>query len=349
MEIKSSHRNYKVEFNKEFADSLKIASAIPGAYTVVDANVYQLYKDLIHAHIKGPIMEIVAVEENKTFEKTGEYIRQLLESGIRKNNQLIVIGGGIVQDIGAFMASILFRGIEYTLLPTTLLAQCDSCIGSKSSMNIANYKNQLGTFYPPTRVLISNSVLKTLTRQDLNSGICEALKLAMIEGPDPTTRMANALKGGLEGEALQVVVQQALAIKKIYIEEDEFDKGRRNLLNYGHTFGHAFESQSGYKIPHGVAVGLGIMAANFFSFKRGMISEAALEESENLLKRWCGDFLPELRKLSSESLLAAMKSDKKSSKDQVGFILTRGFGKMERSFIDFQESRRLLEELLIRI
>jgi len=344
MEIKSSQRNYKVEFTSEFAQSLKVASAIPNAYTLVDANVFRLYKDLISAHIKGPMLEIVAIEENKTYEKTGEYIRQLLESGIRKNNQLIVIGGGIVQDIGAFMASILFRGIDYTLLPTTLLAQCDSCIGSKSSMNIANYKNQLGTFYPPTRVLVSASVLETLTTQDMHSGICEALKLAMIEGRMATEKMANALKSGLGGEATQTVVRQALEIKKVYIEEDEFDKGRRNLLNYGHTFGHAFESKSGYKIPHGIAVGIGMVAANYFSWKKDMISEAEYLEVLELMNPWTKDFTSELRKLSVDDLIGAMKNDKKSSSNQIGFILTRGFGKMDRTFMPFEDSRKILSD-----
>lgn len=346
MEIKSSVRNYTVHFANEFAESVKEAAAIPNAFTVVDANVYRLYKDIITAQIKGPLIEITAVEENKTFEKTGEYIRQLLEMGIRKNNQLVVIGGGIVQDIGAFMASILFRGIEYTLLPTTLLAQCDSCIGSKSSMNIANYKNQLGTFYPPTRVLISASVLGTLVEQDLHSGICEALKLAMIEGRDASKKMDESLKNGLNSEALQVAVRQALEIKKVYIEEDEFDKGRRNLLNYGHTFGHAFESKSGYKIPHGIAVGIGMVAAKYFSWKRGMITEAEFNEARELMNPWVKEFMPELRKLNVDDLIGAMKNDKKSSAGQIGFILTRGFGKMERSFLPVEESRQILKDWL---
>jgi len=346
MEIKSSVRNYKVQFAKDFSDSLKEASAIPNAYTIVDANVYRLYKDAITAHIKGPLLEIVAVEENKTYEKTGEYIRQVLEMGIRKNNQLIVIGGGIVQDIGAFMASILFRGIEYTLIPTTLLAQCDSCIGSKSSMNIANYKNQLGTFYPPTRVLVSASVLDTLTAQDLHSGICEALKLAMIESRAAAVKMGGTLKGGLNSEVLQAAVKQALEIKKVYIEEDEFDKGRRNLLNYGHTFGHAFESKSGYKIPHGIAVGIGMIAANYFSWKQGLIAEQEYREAYDLMNPWTKEFFSELKRLNVDDLIGAMKNDKKSSAGQIGFILTRGFGKMERSFMSFEDSRRLLADWL---
>ncbi len=346
MEIKSSARTYSVQFAKDFAESVEEASLIPNAFTVIDANVNRLYGEIIKTHLKGPILEITAVEENKTYEKTGEYIRQLLEMGIRKNNQLIVIGGGIVQDIGAFMASVLFRGIEYTLLPTTLLAQCDSCIGSKSSMNIANYKNQLGTFNPPTQVLVATSVLDTLSKQDLRSGVCEALKLAMIESREAALQMGGTLDAGLNSEALEATVKQALAIKKVYIEEDEFDKGRRNLLNYGHTFGHAFESKSGYKIPHGIAVGIGMIAANYFSWKLGMITETEFVEARDLMSPWTKEFMPELTQLKVEDLLGAMKNDKKSSAGQIGFILTRGFGKMERSFLPFEEAEQLLRSWL---
>ncbi len=344
MEIKSSVRNYRVLFFDGFGEALKEAAKQTNIFTVIDDNVLRLYKNEVEQHLKGPIFPIVAIEENKTYEKTGEYISQLLEAGIRKNNRLLVIGGGIVQDIGGFMASVMFRGIEYTLVPTTMLAQCDSCIGSKTSMNIGKYKNQLGTFYPPTDVLVSGQVLQTLSPGDVKSGVCEALKLAMIESRAASEKMGRSLAEGLNPKSLRAAVEQSLAIKKAFIEEDEYDRGRRNLLNYGHTFGHAFESGSGYKIPHGVAVGIGMIAANYFSWKHGLISEAEFVEARELMNPWCEEFLPEVRKLNADTLIGAMKTDKKSTGDRIGFILTRGFGKMERTFLPFEESRKLLTD-----
>ena len=346
MVIKSSVRTYKVQFVEDFAEALSAAASQPGHFTVIDNTVYNLYKNVVDDNIKGPLLKVIAIEENKTYGQTGKFITELLGMGLRKNNSLLVIGGGIVQDIGGFMASVLFRGIEYTLVPTTLLAQCDSCIGSKTSLNIANFKNQLGTFYPPTEVIVSSSVLKTLQPHELKSGICEAMKLAMVEGPEATRQMREALKDGLKAEALRTTVGQALAIKKAFIEEDEFDKGLRNLLNYGHTFGHAFESVSGYRIPHGVAVGIGIVAANFYSWKLAMISEAEYLETLKLMRPWCQEYLPVVGSLNTDELFAAMKSDKKSTSGQVGFILTRGLGKMERVQLGTEESGQLLKDWL---
>lgn len=346
MVIKSSVRNYEVFFHSEFAACLEQVAQIAGTVTLVDAKVYELYQPVIDAKVRGPLIKITALEENKTFEKVGDYILDVLAAGCKKNSHLVVIGGGILQDIGGFIASILFRGIEWTLIPTTVLAQCDSCIGSKTSMNIAKYKNQLGTFYPPRNVLISSSVLKTLTPGDVLSGACEAIKLAMIEGPAAMQQMKEALAGGLTQPAFEKITRQSLEIKKVYIEEDEYDRGRRNLLNYGHTFGHAFESVSKYEIPHGIAVGLGMEAANFFSWKRGLITESQYVEARDDLKPWCGEHRRRLSAFKADELMGAMKTDKKNTANQIGFILTEGYGKMLRQHLSFEESRMYLEEFL---
>lgn len=349
MRIKSVVRDYEVSYVNTFAETLQKAAQIPNVITVIDARVKELYKDDVEKYLKGPIFPIEATEENKSFEKVGSYIVELLGAGVRKNNHLLVIGGGILQDIGGFMASIMFRGIEWTLIPTTLLAQCDSCIGSKTSMNIAKFKNQLGTFYPPKSVIICNSVLQTLQPGDLASGICEGIKLAMIQGREDTQRMAEILKDGFSPETTFAVVEQSLHIKKAFIEEDEFDKGRRNLLNYGHTFGHAFESGSKYKIPHGVGVGIGMIAANYFSWKMGMISESDYRETLAILSPWCQDSFAEVRKFKAADLIPAMKSDKKSTGGQIGFILTRGYGHMERMSLDPAKAHDLLNDWLVEI
>ena len=347
MKIKSNVREYEVSYHSSFSDCLKVGTLTGSYCIIVDANVYEIYRNELDQHLKSfPILVIDALESNKSFEKVGEYIINLLEMKCKKDTQLLVIGGGILQDIGGFIASILYRGISWTLIPTTVLAQCDSCIGSKTSMNIASFKNQLGTFYPPARVLITTQVLSSLTQQDMNSGVCEAVKLAMIESSEASDIMRSSLKEGLTQKTLLEICDQSLRIKKIFIEEDEFDKGRRNLLNYGHTFAHAFESASKYKIPHGIAVGLGIWAANYFSLKLGMIDNDQYENAVKDISPWCEDFIPTLKHLSLDDIMKSMKTDKKNTVDRIGFILTSGYGKMQRSYMSVDEAKDFMTVFL---
>lgn len=346
MQIKSRVRDYSVHYFSSLDETLAGFKDSSNVITVIDSRVHELYRSVIERNLSGPMLLIEATEENKSLERIGGFVERLLESGCRKNTQLLVIGGGILQDIGGFIASVLFRGIEWSLVPTTLLAQCDSCIGSKTSINISKYKNQLGTFYPPKDVLITNDVLSTLEWRDLSSGVCEALKLAMIDGAHAVKKMTAALDCELKPSNLVPVIQQALEIKKTFIEEDEFDKGRRNLLNYGHTFGHAFESASNYAIPHGIAVGLGMDAATFFAWKLGLLGKSDWLNVRQIMAPWCGAYRKELNAFAVGDLMKAMKSDKKSSNNQVGFILSEGFGRMKRQLIDFERTEVLLTGFL---
>lgn len=345
MQIRSSIRDYDVHF-EAFDQALAAAARIPNVITLCDARVLELYRGRIEGALKGPIFPIVAREENKSFEQVGEYIVQLLSSGARKNSHLLVIGGGILQDIGGFIASILYRGVEWTLIPTTLLAQCDSCIGSKTSMNISKFKNQLGTFYPPRSVRIAGDVLRTLEPGDLDSGACEAVKLAMIEGNAAVDEMRAALRDGLTPKALEAIVRQSLDIKKVYIEEDEYDRGRRNILNYGHTFAHAFESTTQYQIPHGVAVGLGIEAAVFFSMQLGFVNEAHYADVRSLLRPLTDRSREQLLALAPEDLVKVMKTDKKNTSADVTFILSRGYGQMFKQPLSAEKAQSLLQAYL---
>lgn len=347
MKIKSSVRDYDVRFVSKFEEALGAAANEPNLVTLIDSKVLELYKSEVEKILPQPFFAIDALETNKSFDRIGETITKLLEMGIRKNSQLLVVGGGILQDIGGFIASILYRGVDWTLIPTTLLAQCDSCIGSKTSVNIAKFKNQLGTFYPPKSVLISSDVLKTLSKDDLDSGACEALKLAAIDSATSIETMKDAIKSGLAEATLKSLVHQSLQIKKRFIEEDEHDRGPRNLLNYGHTFGHAIESVTNYEIPHGIAVGLGIEAATFFSMQLGFVSaehyRAVLAGFAPMTNRFRG----QVQSLSAQDLVGVMKTDKKNTSSDITFILTKGFGVMFKHQLAQVEAGRLLKDFLL--
>lgn len=352
LEIQSKFHSYTVEVQETLEESLYQASAHQKVFTLVDSNVAKLYREPIEKVLKDlPLLEIEATEEQKSFEALTPIFLKLLELGFRKDCTLLVIGGGVIQDIGCFIASVLFRGIKWILIPTTLLAQCDSCIGSKSSINIQNFKNQIGTFYPPHKIYLVFSVLKTLPPDEIRSGLGEIIKLNLLAGSTEVEQMQiNLERFSQDFAAIETLILDALAIKKRYIEQDEFDKGVRNILNYGHSFGHAFESATHYKIPHGIAVTLGMLAATFFSEKLTMIPEGYFKQLKEFLKPYYTPYEREIQPEQLEDILGAIKLDKKNTGTSINCILTRGEGKMEKVSLTLtNQVQPLLKEFLVAI
>lgn len=260
-------------YRVEFADvPLPSFEDRPGkAHLIVDERVARLHADALAAVLDTyPALLIEATEAAKSLEQFPGYVRALVSGGIRRGDVIVAVGGGVVQDIACFLAATLMRGIEWWFLPTTLLAQADSCIGSKSSINVGELKNLLGTFTPPARVHLWAGYLETLDEPDVRSGIGEMLKVHAIEAPESFDRIAREY-GLLFEDAcvLQRYVRASLEIKRRIIEEDEFDRGPRNVMNYGHSFGHAIESATRFAIPHGIAVTIGMDMANFVSMRLG--------------------------------------------------------------------------------
>ena len=247
--IASSSHAYAVEQYDSLKQAL-VAVDAAGTFVLIDQFIFDHYQEEIrHASSQLKFHALVATEEQKSFEKLTPVFVWLLENGLKRDGRLVIIGGGVLQDIGCFIASVLFRGVKCELIPTTLLAQCDSCIGSKSSINIQSYKNQIGTFYAPDRVLVVPEVLETLPWDEVRSGLGEVIKLHLIAGEEAFRRVMKILPSVRENRAvLSECIRSSLEIKKPFIEQDEHDKGIRNLLNYGHTFGHAYESATHYSV-----------------------------------------------------------------------------------------------------
>lgn len=241
------------------------------AHLVVDEQVARLHAGALSAVLDSqPTLRIEATETAKSLEQFPGYVQTLVAGGIRRGDAIVAVGGGIVQDIACFLAATLMRGIEWWFVPTTLLAQADSCIGSKSSINVGELKNLLGTFTPPARVHVWAGYLETLEERELHSGVGEMLKVHAIEGPDSFDRIAGDYPLLFEdSEVMQRYVRASLEIKRRIIEKDEFDRGPRNVMNYGHSFGHAIESATRFAIPHGIAVTIGMDMANFVSMRLG--------------------------------------------------------------------------------
>jgi 3-dehydroquinate synthase len=329
--IASSSRSYAVEECDSLSEALAAIEA-EGTLILIDQFIFEHYQDQIReASARLKFLPIVATEEQKSFEKLTPIFVWLLGNGLKRDGRIVVVGGGVLQDIGCFIASVLFRGVRWEIIPTTLLAQCDSCIGSKSSINIQSYKNQIGTFYAPDRILLVTQVLQSLPWDEVRSGLGEVIKLHLIAGEEPFQRVMKLLPNAREDAAvLTECVRSSLEIKKPFIEQDEHDTGIRNLLNYGHTFGHAYESATHYAIPHGIAVTLGVLTATYISAQLGMVTDAYFQELKSTLAPWYLPYEQKLKQLPIESILSAIKLDKKNTKQGLHCILTRGAGRMEK-------------------
>lgn len=311
--VSSRVRDYAVHFQDGpgFLDELV---RLPHRLFVVDENVWRLHSRGCLAGIpEADRMPFSVSEERKTLEGVAEVYDRLMARSAKKNMTLVSIGGGIVQDVTGFVASTLYRGLHWVYVPTTLLAQADSCIGSKTSLNYKRFKNLLGTFYPPAEIHVHAPFLATLGEDDFRSGLGEVVKLHLMGGAASTAALAAALPAirAREPGALLEAIRRSLAVKLSFMEGDEFDTGRRNLLNFGHCFGHALETVSGYAVPHGQAVVVGMLFANLAAVRRGLLRA---EEAERLAEAL---LLPSLsvrlreEYLAHDGILAAMQQDKK--------------------------------------
>jgi len=322
--IQSGNGEYQVIFREKIHDLISfLVSSDVSAMAVVDHNVNRLYPTLIETLRKSmPILLLEATEESKTLLGAEKVLRFLSENNATKSTILIAIGGGIIQDIASFAAHIYYRGLNFIFVPTTLLAMSDSCIGAKCGLNYLGFKNQIGAFHPPKKVFICIEFLRTLSDADLYSGYGEIFKLSLTG--EQTAWSYSLLKAalnqyGLKNPDVTQHIFQSLAIKKKFIEEDEFDAGIRKLLNYGHTFGHALELATNYTIPHGMAVARGIDVANFIAYQLGLLDQKDYIDIHEFTEiHFHGNILPSV---TAEMLIGYAKKDKKVSGNKLNMVL----------------------------
>ena len=324
--VKSSIKDYEV-FLVDSVEAKLEEVYVTGDCIIIDEVLLKLNPDLKTAISDKKIIAIEALEKTKSYEGVIPVIDELITSGFKRNNRIIAIGGGITQDVSAFIASMLYRGVGWIFFPTTLLGQGDSCIGSKTSINFREFKNQLGGFYPPISIFIDPKVLKTLEERDIRSGVGEMAHYYFVSGPEDVDYFEKEFETALNNQSnLKDLILKCLSIKKGYIEIDEFDKKERIIFNYGHTFGHAIESITNYGIPHGVAVSFGMDMANYISWKKEYLSHADFERARALFKViWKGYSIQDI---NLDKLLNAMQKDKKNQDSKLGLILTKGWGRM---------------------
>ena len=283
-----------------------------------------------------PVISLSALEATKTLEGIPRVIAALREAGASRRTRLIAVGGGIVQDVAGFVASIYMRGLKWDYAPTTLLAMVDSCIGGKSSINVGPYKNLVGTFHPPQDILIDPGLCQTLSVDQRIAGLCEAAKICFARSPAAfEAYLALEPCVAARPAVLSEVIALSLASKKWFLEIDEFDQAERLLLNFGHTFGHAIESASDFRLSHGIAVGLGMMAAGAMARSLGRVEAgegptAGFEAHIHGLLLGVPDLGPLVADLSAARLMVAFRGDKKHTADTFAVVLPLAGGGVER-------------------
>jgi len=337
--VKSIIHDYEVNFIIDSPVILK-KEIRDGDVVIIDEKIKDLYSSITAAIPETNLLiDIVAHEKQKSYEGLIPIINKLISGGFRKNHRLIGVGGGITQDITAFIASIMYRGVEWIFFPTTLLSQGDSCIGSKTSINFGEYKNQVGGFYPPNRIYIDLNFLDSLSPADLQSGLGEMSHYFVVAGENDFREYKRNYKSALSDKTiLKNMIAKSLAIKKIYIEIDEFDYNERQVFNYGHSFGHAIESLTDYSVPHGIAVSFGMDMANFISVKMKLLeSYIRLDIRELLEKIWQGY---NIKDLDVEKFCSVLAKDKKNVGNELRLILCKGYGKAFKTPVKNDETLR---------
>jgi 3-dehydroquinate synthase len=331
--IKSHKGKYSASFVRGGMDQLN-ENLVENAIYIIDRNICELYLNRLNKVLASPrIIKIDATEDNKSLDKIPSYVNELVSLNIKRGDPLVAIGGGIIQDITCFLASTIMRGLPWFFYPTTLLSQSDSCIGSKSSINSGKFKNILGTFLPPGRIVIDVDFLNTLEQREILSGLGEMLKVHAINDPESFDLISASYEKILNSSStMEDFIFNSLNMKKKLIEVDEFDQGPRNVMNYGHSFGHAIESVTNYGIPHGIAVTIGMDIANFVAADIGISSFSHFDRMHNVLDKNCKTYRH--ISISVTSLLNALLKDKKNSASQLKLILPDHSGRIGIGFYD---------------
>jgi len=287
-------------------------------------------------------------ETRKRLAEVEALAEQMVQNGADRSSLVVALGGGIVTDVAGFLAAIFMRGIPLIQIPTTLLGQVDAAIGGKTGVNLTHGKNLIGSFHQPLAVLIDPALLCTLPEREYRAGLFEIIKHGVIADPDLFWMMRREPRRVLKQEPAVVdrMIGDSVRLKAQVVSGDEKEEDRRRILNFGHTFGHALEAETGYsRFLHGEAVAWGMQAAALLAQKEGMLPAADTREIVQCINSY-GPF-PSLAGLDPIRLAARLKSDKKTVQGNVHFVLPERIGAVAiRSGVDHQSVLSAIQEAL---
>ncbi|MFA4923068.1 MAG: 3-dehydroquinate synthase [Ignavibacteriaceae bacterium] len=301
-------------------------------FFVVDENVWRIHKRYLQASLlneeEGLIYKFPSGEKSKSFKQISELHKVMLENKLGRDTLVVAVGGGVTGDATGFASSIFMRGVPVVHIPTTLLAAVDSSIGGKTGINFNHTKNIIGSFYQPKFVLIDSTFFSTLPEKEITSGLGEIIKYAFLTGQNFYDEVLAALPLFYQKDFSKTehLISASINVKVEVVSSDEKETGLRKILNFGHTFAHAFESELKFKLKHGEAVIAGIICALYLSNKKGFITGQQLENYLYLPQQIS---LPvSLKKLNKEKLYQAMLSDKKNRDGKIKFVLLKNLGEI---------------------
>lgn len=298
-------------------------------FIVTDSGVPEIYAKTVLAQCSdGYIYTVPKGEGSKSIETFKELLTKMLELGFSRKDCVVAVGGGVVGDLAGFTAASFMRGIDFYNIPTTVLSQVDSSIGGKTAVNLGNIKNIVGAFYQPKRVLIDPEVLSTLPERQISNGLAEALKMSLTSDNE----LFDIFENGNIMENLDDIIVKSILIKKNVVEQDEKEAGLRRILNFGHTIGHAIESEEELNgLYHGECVALGMIP---------MCGEELRERVVNILHKLN---LPSSLDFNEKTAMAALSHDKKSEKSSVKVTKVNAPGEFISAEMQFDEFCDLLK------
>jgi len=301
-------------------------------FYIIDSNVYQRYKTYFETSLFETKRECIHIipsgEKSKSFNQIEEIHKVMLANKFGRDTLVVAIGGGVTGDASGFAASIFMRGVPVVHLPTTLLAAVDSSVGGKTGINFSGTKNIIGTFYQPKFVLIDSTFFQTLPDAEITCGMGEIIKYAFLSGKsfyDNVKKLSQSFYNK-DFRKTEKIIASSIQIKTEVVANDEKESGLRKILNFGHTFAHAFESELNFRIKHGEAVTAGIICALYLSHRKGFLSDQLLHQ---LLELPLTVRLPRaIKKPSKENLYQVMLSDKKNRDGKIKFVLLKNLGEI---------------------
>ena len=329
-------RSYTVSVGSGLLDSTRLAAQVPGAQAFVlsDANVAPLYLQRLRVALAGKRVDALVIpagEQEKSLARYAEVLQALAEAGASRDATVFALGGGVVGDLAGFAAATWMRGVRFVQLPTTLLAMVDSSVGGKTAVDLAQGKNLVGAFHQPAAVFADTGTLATLPLRELRAGLAEVVKAAAIADAGFFAWLEANAEGLLAGDEarLEHAIGTSIAFKAGVVSRDETERGERMLLNLGHTFGHAIETEQGYGgLLHGEAVAVGMVLAARLA---GALGHAPVEDAARLAALLTRLGLPTALPpgLEAGALLRRMRMDKKAVSGVPRLVLWRGIGQAE--------------------
>ncbi|MCA9211453.1 MAG: 3-dehydroquinate synthase [Planctomycetales bacterium] len=332
-------RSYDIEIGSGLLDAIgqrvRQIREVTHAVIISDSNLKEYAKQVEHsfstAEVRCSRFEVPAGERSKSVDQASALWDQLLKAGTDRKSIVVAVGGGVVGDLAGFIAASFTRGLDFVQVPTSLLAHVDSSVGGKVGINLAGAKNMVGHFWQPIHVAIDMCVLETLPERDYRSGLAEVVKYGVILDADFFRFLENNVAKIKERdpETLAEIIRQSCRLKAYVVENDERETtGLRAILNYGHTFAHAFETVCGYgELMHGEAVSIGMLCASRLAESMGRISAEDTKRQTDLLASLG---LPiDVPPSGHDQLIAAMQKDKKVEHGRLRFILPTKIGHVE--------------------